>query len=257
MVLSSFFQEGLTAQQQEVWSPDSLQPAASSGSASTAENHLVQGHALPGKLTLWLSKVQLHQPDTGHRTHQWATSTGLAWALLSLPLSSAPFSSQTCFFSLWFTISILILKKHLIPQTPSHGLLLKNPVCDTKCLLSLPIFLLSYLPFFLTSFVSIFYLIWIQVLCQIHVWQISLPLWGLLFHFFIVSLNRSPLFGYNSVSQFSFLDMLIVSYPKVMNKFSYISKAFIVLPFNFRLTCMQPGINYCIKHETEALHLFF
>lgn len=123
--------------------------------------------------------------------------------------------------------------------------------------LSLTIFLLSYLSFFLTSFVSIFYLLWIQVLCQIHVWQISLPLWGLLFHFFIVSLNRSPLFGYNSVSQFSFLDMLIVSYPKVMNKFSYISKAFIVLPFNFRLTCMQPGINYCIKHETEALHLFF
>lgn len=134
MVLSSFFQEGLTAQQQEVWSPDSLQPAASSGSASTAENHLVRGHALPGKLTLWLSKVQLHQPGKGHRTHQWATSTGLTWALLSLPRSSAAFSSQTCFFSLWFTISILILNKHLIPQTPSHGLLLKNPVCDTKCL---------------------------------------------------------------------------------------------------------------------------
>lgn len=35
----------------------------------------------------------------------------------------------------------------------------------------------------------------------------------------------------------SFLDMLIVSYPKVMNIFSYISKAFIVFPFNFWLTC--------------------
>ena len=97
--------------------------------------------------------------------------------------------------------------KHLIPQTPSHGLLLKNPVCDTKCLFKpiahFPIELSAFC--FLPVLSAFFYLIWIQVLCQIHVWQISLPLQGLLFHFFIVFLNRSPLFGYNSVSQFSFL----------------------------------------------------
>lgn len=136
-----------------------------------------------------------------------STSTKLAWALLGLHRSSSLFSALTCFLPLLFTISILILNKHLAPQTPSQGLLLKNPICDKNCLFK-PI---AHFPVEVSAFFFFLAICWcflfsmdttpLLIACMANIFSHS----GACFlHFFIVSLDRSPSFGCNSVSQFFF-----------------------------------------------------
>lgn len=99
------------------------------------------------------------------------------------------------------------------------------------------IFLLSCLFFFLPICRSLCF-IWIQVLCQLRVWQTSFPTLGIPFFTSLLCLGRTKVLHLDVIQFlhfFSFLDTPFVSYPKVIN-ISHILKAFIVLPFKFRVT---------------------
>ena len=168
---------------------DLLPSSRKCGPQTASNQRLLQGQPQQqrntlSKVMLFLESSTLAEQGTAASTWHRTQDTSMSnphWISLGFAEPASKFSS--------FLLPDLLLLplvhnkhldsyKHLIPQTPSHGLLLKNPVCDTKCLFKpiahFPIELSAFC--FLPVLSAFFYLIWIQVLCQIHVWQISLPL---------------------------------------------------------------------------------
>lgn len=124
-------------------------------------------------------KTQRLQPGTGHTMNN-IQSRAPSGDGPGFARTRSKFSSFLCPILL---PPSLVHNKHLTPQTPSQCQLVKDLICDTKCLFK-PIanFPIELFFFFLSyRFIGVFCSIWIQVLCQLCVWRISSPTLGLPF----------------------------------------------------------------------------
>lgn len=149
-------------------------------------------------------KTQRLQPGTGHTMNN-IQSRAPSGDGPGFARTRSKFSSFLCPILL---PPSLVHNKHLTPQTPSQCQLVKDLICDTKCLFkpiaNFPIELFFFF-FVLPIYRSLLFNMDSSALSIVCVANIFSHARASIFYFFIVSLkNKSPSFGCNSISQFFF-----------------------------------------------------